>query len=112
MREFQIALAKGDVPRALAYMADDIVCDVIGHKRTKGKDAYFAAFADALKTNKAKELVIENIITHGSTGAVNGCLTTANGTVHAFYDIYIFSGASAKAKIKEVKEYDIEIEHL
>jgi hypothetical protein len=109
LKEFRIALARGDLRTALSFVAEDVVCDVIGHRRTQGKDD-FAAYAEALKSDPAKELVIDNIITHGPTGALNGRLTTAGGAVRAFCDIYVFNGASAKAKIKEIAAYDIGLE--
>lgn len=55
----------------------------------------------------ASETVIDSIITHGAEGAVNGVITTEQGTKVAFCDIYRFASASGN-KIESMKSYAIE----
>ncbi|MDQ3099602.1 MAG: hypothetical protein M3Q44_07710 [bacterium] len=57
-----------------------------------------------------KELVIENIITHGDAGAANGTIEFLNGAKGAFSDIFKFSSHGKSAKIKKITIFIIEIQ--
>ncbi|MEW8986292.1 MAG: hypothetical protein AB2401_04675, partial [Bacillus sp. (in: firmicutes)] len=71
LKEITVALATRDYIGLCENMADDIRWKIAGHKSFFGKEA----LKDALNQNISKVLIqlqIQNIITHGSTGAVNG----------------------------------------
>jgi hypothetical protein len=54
------------------------------------------------------EVRIDNIITHGDTGVVNGWAKMKEGNAYAFCDVYKFNGHSKGAKIREITSYIIE----
>ena len=108
LKDLSVAFADGDVGALLDLIADDVVLNIIGDRRTVGRDG----FRDAILENgrrKAKELHLHNIITHGATGAVNGTLKMDDNRWVEYCDVFVFSGAGIKAKIKEITSYRIDI---
>ncbi|HEU5138658.1 MAG TPA: hypothetical protein VFT51_01700 [Bacillales bacterium] len=57
---------------------------------------------------RGTESELHNIITHGRVGSVNGALIFKNQKRLAFCDVYQFTSAGKKAKIKEITSYVIE----
>jgi hypothetical protein len=106
IKEFVIALAKNDLDFILANITGDILWNRVGDNLIQGKDDFAENFKQ-LKDNKAIEIHINTIITHGNTGAANGTLKFEK-KCFAFCDVYIFSSAK-NAKIKEITSYVIEL---
>lgn len=52
-----------------------------------------------------KEVIIENIITHGRAGTVNGTMTFTNDTKFGFCDVFEFTTHAKDAKIKSLTSY-------
>lgn len=68
-------------------------------------------FSEELKkieSSEPFELTISNIITHGRSAAIDGTMTTPDGKIYAFYDVYQFSRLK-NPKIKEMTSYVLEI---
>ena len=103
LRDFNVALAAGDLGAVLDRVSDDIAWKLVGNQVVEGK----AAFERALQgsTMKVAHLRIENIITHGKTAAVDGELELENGFKLAFCDVYRFTGAGRRAKIDRITAY-------
>lgn len=59
-----------------------------------------------INKNKAIELELYNIITHGYIASVNGVVITGN-KAYNFCHVYRFIGAGKNAKIKEITSYII-----
>jgi hypothetical protein len=108
LRDLNIAFAKNNVPFILEHVTDDITWIMVGDQTIQGK-ANFAAVLERMKDNEVAEVRLDNIITHGDTGAVNGCLKMKDGNTYAFCDVYKFNGHSKAAKIREITSYNIEI---
>jgi len=108
VQELTIALAKGDLKFALNSVTDDIRWNIVGDKAIQGKDR-FAEALEAKKNDKAVELNIHHIATHGKTGAVDGRIKFKNKKSNAFCHVYEFSNAKGIA-IKEITSYEIEIQ--
>lgn len=106
LRDFNIAFAKCDADFILESISEEVVWNMIGDKCIFGKDNMSKELNEL--TNKAVELHLNNIITHGKTGAVNGTLKFGNGKSYSFCDVYLFSSAGKNAKIKEITSYVIE----
>lgn len=105
LRDFNVALASGDVEGVVSHVADAIEWRLVGDQQVSGKPAFEKALQGS--NMKVARLTINNIITHGRTAAVDGELELANGFQLAFCDIYKFTGAGPKAKIKEITAYVI-----
>ena len=61
-----------------------------------------------MKSEKVSELVLEQILSHGKEGAVNGIMKMQDGKKYAFSDLYVFQGAKG-TKIKTMTSYVIGI---
>lgn len=108
LRDLNIAFAKNNVPFVLEHVTDDLTWIMVGDQTVQGK-ANFAESLERMKNNETTEVRIDNIITHGDRGAVNGCMKMKDGNAFAFCDVYKFKGHSKGAKIREITSYTIEI---
>lgn len=106
LRDLTIALFEGSVDTASALMTDGIVWDNVGSERLVGREAVIASFA-LMSEGKPTELHIHSIITHGKTAALNATVTMKDGTQIEYCDVYVFTGGSKLARIKEVKSYRV-----
>lgn len=108
LKEFNIAFARGDVKFLVESVTEDIVWNIIGDRKITGKDN-FTYELEKMKTEKASELELEQILSHGKEGAANGTMKMQSGKKYAFSDFYQFNGAKG-AKIISITSYVIEIE--
>ena len=107
LKQFNIAFAQGNVAILTESVTDDIVWNIIGDQKIKGiKD--FTDALEKMKSEKVKELILEQILSHGKEGAANGVVKMENGKTYAFSDFYVFKGAKG-GKIKAITSYIIEI---
>lgn len=109
LKEFNIAFVKNDINFLIKNITEDVSWNIIGDKLIQGKENFAKAIGQ-MENSKVKEVHINNIITHGSTGAVNGLLILEDKHSYSFCDIYNFKSASKNSKIKEITTYIIEIE--
>ncbi|WKV13347.1 nuclear transport factor 2 family protein [Marivirga harenae] len=107
LMDFNIAFAKGDLEFIADSVTDEIVWNIIGNKKIEGKQK-FAEELEKMKSTKVAELVLNQILSHGKQGAVNGTMKLQKGKEYAFSDFYIFQGAKV-AKLKSITSYIIEI---
>jgi len=107
LKQLNIAFAEGNVAFLIENVTDDIVWNIIADKKIKGIEA-FTGELKKMQNLKAKELRIDQILSHGKEGAANGLITLENGNQYAFSDFYIFQGAKGE-KIKAITSYCIEI---
>ncbi|WP_340152922.1 nuclear transport factor 2 family protein [uncultured Marivirga sp.] len=107
LKDFNIAFAKGDLEFIEDSVTDEIVWNIIGNKKIEGKQK-FAEELEKMKSTKVAELVLNQILSHGKQGAVNGAMKLLKGKEYAFSDFYIFQGAKG-AKLKSITSYIIEI---
>ncbi len=107
LKDFNIAFAKGNVEFIIESVTDEIVWDIVGDKKIEGKEKFIEELAK-MKSKKATELIIDQILSHGKEGATNGIMKMQNGKNYAFSDFYKFKGAKG-AKIKSITSYVIEI---
>ncbi|MGA7396534.1 MAG: nuclear transport factor 2 family protein [Solirubrobacterales bacterium] len=103
LRDFNVALASANVDDVLKWVSDDITWKLVGNQVVEGKPAFEKALGGS--NMKVAELVIENIITHGKTAAVDGELELENGFRLSFCDIYRFTSAGRQAKINQITAY-------
>lgn len=107
LEELTVAFAKGNSEFILGNVTEDIRWNVVGEKLIQGRDN-FAAALKRMKDDKAMELAIRHVATHGKTGAVDGIIKLQSGKTRAFCDVYEFRGAKATS-VKEITSYVIEM---
>lgn len=107
LKEINIAFAKGNLEILTHNVTDEIFWTMIGDRKIKGKEM-FAGELEKMKTEKARELILDRIVTHGKEGAVSGIMKMQNGKVYAFSDFYDFSGAKG-GKVKSITSFLINI---
>lgn len=111
LRELTSAFAKGTARRVLLpRLADDVVWEMVGTERIEGKDPVAKMLEKTAQFRiKASRLEIDNIITHGNAGSVNGHIAMIDGNQYACCDVYTWSGTSAKSAIKKITSYSIQV---
>jgi len=107
LQKLTIAFAKGDAKFILGSVTDDIRWNIVGEQLIQRKDN-FAKTLEQMKNDKAAELTIHHIATHGKSGAANGTTKLKNGIIRAFCDVYEFKDTKG-ASVKEITSYMIEI---
>ena len=107
LKELTVALATRNYPGMRENMANDVCWKIAGHKSFFGKEAFKYAFNENI-SKAITQLQIQNIITHGSTGAVNGFIVFDDHSTLSFCDVYTFSSAGKTAKVKEIMSYRVE----
>lgn len=105
LKEWSIAAARSDTDFCAEWVTDDVVWDITGERRIRGKEALVQALRQR-QDREAAVLRIENIITHGNAGSVNGTLVLGDQREFAFCDVFRF-GFSKQSKIKSITSYVI-----
>src|SRR5690625_5890914 len=73
LRDLSIAFVKNEIELCMDWMTDDVVWEIIGDKLIRGKGD-FEKTLHQMNNRKVQQIRIQNIITHGNTGSVNGTL--------------------------------------
>ena len=107
VQDLTIALAKRDSKFPLDSVTDDIRWNIVGDKLIEGKDS-FAKALKGMKDDKAVQLTVQHVATHGKAGAVNGTTKMKDGKTRAFCDVYEFSNSKGNT-VKEITSYVIEV---
>lgn len=108
LRDFNIAFAKCDRDFILESIADDIDWEMMGQMTISGRAQVEKELVGMLDGSMT-ELVIENVITHGDVGSVNGTFKLTDGKTYGFCDVYTFTSHAKDAKIKSLKSYVVDI---
>lgn len=106
LQDFKIAFVQGDLDFLGKGITDDITWEIIGEKTVKGKKSFMEEIIKSMSST-FKELKIDQVLSHGKEGAINGKITTLEGTSIAFSEFFLFNGAKG-AKIKSITSYKIE----
>lgn len=107
LKEFNIAFVKGNLEFLIENVMDEIVWNIIGEKIIEGK-VMFTEELEKMKSEKATELIIDQILSHGKVGASNGIMKMQNGKKYAFSDFYVFKNTTS-TNLKSITSYVIEI---
>lgn len=95
LRDWAIAVAKGDEREVLARFAPGATWEVVGASVDTAKD--LAAVLRMLGRAGAAKLEIHSVLTHGKLGAVEATVQLADGSVARFCDVVEFRGAKGDA---------------
>ena len=107
LKQINIAFAKGNSDFLIDSVTDEIMWNIIGDRKIVGK-IKFAAELERMRDEITSKLIIDQILTHGKGGAVNGIMKMQKGKRYAFSDVYEFSNAKGE-KINSITSYVIEI---
>lgn len=110
LRDFNIAVAQGDLEFIGRHVTDDIVWHLLepdGQKKIQGRDEVLAEYKHNMVIVPEK-FTIDNVISHGNAGAANGRIRAKDGRSYAFCDVYKFKGNAKDSKIREMISYIIE----
>jgi hypothetical protein len=107
LKEINIAFVEGNSDFLIESVTDNIVWKIIGDRIIEGKEK-FKNELEKMNSEKASELKLNRILTHGKEGAVSGIIKMENGKEYAFSDFYEFRSAKGD-KVKEITSYIIEI---
>ncbi|WP_225586942.1 nuclear transport factor 2 family protein [Algoriphagus sp. Y33] len=107
LQEFKTACVKEDLEFLTESVTDEIVWNIVGDKKAEGKGNFIHELKKRTSAN-VDELVIDQVLSHGKGGAINGKITGKNGKSVAFAEFFIFNGAKG-AKIKSITTYLVEL---
>jgi hypothetical protein len=107
LKEWSIAAASHDIDFCAEWAADDVVWEIVGDRRIEGKDLFVQALRQ-WQGRIVEQLRIENIITHGNVGSVNGTIVLDDQRSFAFCNVNKFSSGK-QSKIKAITSYVIEL---
>ena len=107
LKDFHIALAKGDLSFLETHVAESILCEITGSTTIETKESYLQE-VEHFAHWKVQNLTIEAIIKHGNDAAVQGKFTASDKTEFAFCDLYKFKGFKGFA-IKSIKSFLIKV---
>ena len=106
IKNLTVFFASYDIPQVMQYLADDVIWTLVGDKPIRGR-AQFAAALMEMAHNKASELTIHSIVTHGKEAAINGEMVMSDGSVFGFADFYKFSSAKG-SQVKSITSYVVQ----
>lgn len=92
LRDLNVAFVNGDEEYLLSNISENINWEILGKIKVAGQEDYLNAIMNH-KLWKAKELVVDTIITHGPDASVSGTFISSDNSKYAFCDIYRFKGA-------------------
>jgi hypothetical protein len=107
LKEFNIAFANGNVEFIIESVTDEIIWNIIGDRKIEGKEK-FSEELEKMKSEKATEIIIDQIVSHGKEGASTAIMTMQHAKKYAFSDFYKFKGVKGE-KIKSITSYVIGI---
>ncbi len=110
VQDLTIALAKGDRKFIVSNVTNDVRWNIVGDKLIEGKEK-IAGMLEQMKNDKATELTIDHIATHGKAGAANGTMKFKNGKTVAYCNVFEFSNTKGTS-VKEIISYEIEINSI
>ena len=107
IKDLTIYFASYDIHKVTEYLSDDVSWTLVGDEPIAGKEHFVAALHE-MSHNKAVELTINSIITHGKEAAINGEMIMEDGNKFGFSDFYEFSSAGSSI-VKSIVSYVIQL---
>lgn len=104
LRDFFIAFYSGDVEGVTAWLKDDTEWEFVGDAVVQGTEAITQWIAE---TSPHSELHLHRVLTHGWQCAVEGTVTSTDGSQTRFAHVVDFTGGAKTAKIKAIRSYRI-----
>lgn len=90
----------------LDFLHQDCTQNIVGEDLLSDKNS-IEKVLDRILNFDPKEMVIENLLSHGKLAACNGTITLASNAKIYFSEFYVFSSHSKDAKIISITSYGI-----
>ena len=107
LKKLTVHFASYELEAVMEFLAEGVEWHLVGDAPIVGKYKFRAAL-ETMKHNKARELTILNIVTHGKEAAVNGEMHMQDGSVFGFADFYHFASGRAPL-VQKIVSYVVEI---
>ncbi len=107
IKEMTILFVSYQIAELSHYFADDIVWTLVGDKPIEGKENFTEALSQ-MSGDKATELNIHDIISHGKKAAIHGEMKMSDGTSYGFSDFYEFTNMGASL-VQSITSYIIKL---
>ena len=107
LKDFTIALARGDVDYVLERVSNNLVWIDVGMPGNKGLDDIRQELIKN-QTGRIVKIELSRALSHGKAGAVDGILQMADGRQLAFCIIFEFASAKAD-RISLIKSYVVSV---
>lgn len=108
LQKLTIAFANVDSKYIVSNVTDNFRWNIVGDQLIQGKE-HLARALEQAKSDKAAELTIHHVSTHGKSGAVNCTRKWKNGKTQAFCDVYEFKDTKGSS-VREITSYLIDIQ--
>ncbi|MFH6982796.1 nuclear transport factor 2 family protein [Marinoscillum luteum] len=106
IKDLTVLFAAYDISQAMQYLEDDVIWTLVGDEPIVGKEPFAAALME-MAHNKATELTIHSIVTHGKEAAINGEMVMGDGNVFGFADFYEFTSVKG-SKVRSITSYVVQ----
>ena len=103
VKNLTIYFASYDLEKLTVHFDEKISWTLVGNEPIVGKEAFVAALNE-MSSNKAAELTIHSIVSHGKEAAIHGIMKMEDGNEFGFADFYHFTSAAAK-KVQSITSY-------
>lgn len=107
LKDLLTAIVEANTKHLLEVIAENISWDIVGQKQITGQEQYMKELKGHALW-KAKEVIVDTIITHGPDASMNGRITAADKTTYKFCDVYRFKSAGS-ATISSITTFLIEL---
>lgn len=106
IKALNIAFAEGNIPELEEFFHPDMEWEMVGDRTLQGLEEVLR-FLETIKTEKAEELELQQVITHGKHASAMGILRYKNNAI-AFHDHYEFTSAGS-SKLKRIISFAIPV---
>ncbi|WP_217494786.1 hypothetical protein [Crocinitomix algicola] len=103
LESFKKAYANGNTEWLLSAVDNNIIWHIIGKYKIEGEQA-FQEYLEKINFEKIKVLEIDQILSHGKEGALNGTIIMQDDSKLHFADFYIFQNTKGTL-IKKITTY-------
>lgn len=107
LKDFTIALAKGDLGFVVEAVAEDIQWEIVGRRICTNKEQLLRIIQQQ-QFWRVRELRVETVVTHGTDASVSGRVITTEGKPFAFCHVVKFKGFKGVV-IKNLQTFIIEV---
>ena len=107
IKNLTILFASYEIDQVKHYFTEDIIWHLVGDIPIKGKEN-FTSQLNEMRSNRAVQLTIHQIITDGNNAAIHGEMKMANNNQFGFSDFYVFSETSSQL-VKSITSYVVNI---
>ena len=106
VKNLTIYFASYNLDQVKNYLEDNVTWTLVIDTPIKGMEQFIKTL-EKMSHNKASELTIHSIVTHGKEAAIHGDMLMEDGNNFGFSDFYEFTSVKAN-KVKSIVSYVIQ----